>query len=571
MGVAQSEEDVREASSRPVPNKMDQVKRGSPSKNMGIIEAQCGVETVPEIPTGRMKDFESFYHRPPPTWIPPEPRSQELTKEQRALIQSMIKTPSVEQTEPASGEQKASTSGSTISSPLMHEFDILKETIQELKDILENMEEPMRQLKNEGFWQVQLFTTCEFYSIQSKPELLHLHFNVSFGFQEPATKVQEKLNTLLCVSERLQNFSDPFLEETAKKYLDNVFKIKSLSDKLVLTLSRKEAARSVDCYKVIVEGTGWLQQKLDEFLEALLELNVDHKGPEQVNTKTDETPCVYRQQSLGNYKPFGNNAFDLCESLEWKKNKNIVKFEEDRVKPLETVDLNALMEKKTFYHSPRPSSSTDSKDFSFQNSDPLVFQQILSKFCEDTIKIGKTYFKNLKFDSNDGSRAMALRHFMKVESDILNFQMRTAAVALNCDDVKDFENEFFPIIPFELNEKTIIRHQENMKEMMEKIRVELGILEKRFKKKTTIKPLMDENLNRLAFYILSMYNSNQELKVAGEIKEVLNKSYAFSTLTWMFRLLFSMETQETLPETSRTNFEECIESTKNRFDIMNLD
>ncbi|CAL2035535.1 unnamed protein product [Caenorhabditis brenneri] len=549
MGVTQSTEDVPETSSRPVLNKMDPFKRGSPSKNKGKFEAQGGMETVPEIPTGTMKDYESFYHRPPPTWIPPEPRSQKLTKEQRALIQSMIKTPSAKQTEPASGAQKPSSSCSKISSTLMHEVNILKETTEELKEILENMEEPMRQLKNEGFWQVQLFTTCE----------------------DPATQIQEKLKTLLCVSERLQNFSDATLEETAKKYLENVSKIKSLSDKLVLTLSRKEAANSVDCYKAIVEGTDFLQKKLDEFLEALLELNVDHK--ERVHTKTDKTPCEYRQESLGNYKAFGNNALDLCEARkeEWKNNKNIVEFKEDRVKLLETVDLNALMEKKTFYHSPRPSSSTDSKDFSFQNSDPLVFQQILSRFCEETIKIGKTYFKNLKFDSNDGSRAMILRHFMKIESDILNFQMRTAAIALNCDDVKDFENEFFPIIPSELNEKTIIRHQENMKGMMEKIREELGILEKRFKKKTTIKPLMDENLNRLAFYILSMYNSNQELKLAGEIKEVLNKSYAFSTLTWMFRLLFSMETQETLPETSRTNFEECIESTKNRFDLMNLD
>lgn len=238
---------------------------------------------------------------------------------------------------------------------------------------------------------------------------------------------------------------------------------------------------------------------------------------------------------------------------------------------LETIDLNALMDKKTFYHSPRPSSSTDSKDFSFQNSDPLVFQQILSKFCEETIHESKTYFKNLNFSKTDGSHAITLRHFLKIESDILNFQMRTASIALNSDGEMNVDKEFFPIISFGLDKNIIMRHQENMKEMLKKIQEELGILEKRFKKKTSIKPLMDENLNRLAFYILSMYNSNEELKAAGEIKEVLNKSYAFSTLTWMFRLLFSMETQETLPETRRTNFEECIDSTKNRFDMMNLD
>lgn len=155
-----------------------------------------------------------------------------------------------------------------ISSNVESQLSILRETTQELKDIIENMKELMRQLKNDGFWKVHLFTICK----------------------DPATQVQDKLNTLLCVSQRLQNFSDATLKKTAKKYWEDVSKIKSHSDELLLNLSKNAPVPSGICYKAIVEGTDLLQRKLDDFLKVPLQLNVDEEEPKNECWNTDESP-----------------------------------------------------------------------------------------------------------------------------------------------------------------------------------------------------------------------------------------------------------------------------------------
>ncbi|EFP08345.1 hypothetical protein CRE_16185 [Caenorhabditis remanei] len=145
-------------------------------------------------------------------------------------------------------------------------------------------------------------------------------------------------------------------------------------------------------------------------------------------------------------------------------------------------------------------------------------QEVLEKFCNDVIQFSKQQFKSLKLSNTDGSKAYVLSHFLKIESDILNFQMRTALESLNSPD-SELKKPIFDQITSEIsrgNQKVIKPHLESMKRAKE----EMNLLKSIGSSVSTAANVITE----LAFWVLSFQNSNEKLLSMG-IEPILGEKY----------------------------------------------
>ncbi|CAL2035533.1 unnamed protein product [Caenorhabditis brenneri] len=201
---------------------------------------------VPDFSTDTMKDLGNVYD-PPPIWAFPLKPDDGAQEPQSSYSKDVPDFPKYNEDlgsyynlppppnwdfheERDSGAQKSSSSYSKISSGSMLEVNMLRQTTQELKAVLQRMEEPIRQMKNDRFWDADRYSIC----------------------RRLATKIEEKLNTLLCVSERLQSYSDATWKEAAKKYWKYIAGVKSYSDNLLWALERNDSVQSVNRYNQIV-------------------------------------------------------------------------------------------------------------------------------------------------------------------------------------------------------------------------------------------------------------------------------------------------------------------------------
>ena len=108
---------------------------------------------------------------------------------------------------------------------------------------------------------------------------------------------------------------------------------------------------------------------------------------------------------------------------------------------------------------------------SFISQNPSQLQEVLEEFCKDVIQFSKQQFKTLKLSNTDGSKAYALSRFLKIESDILNFQMKLALESLKSPD-SELEKPIFGQIISEVshsNQKIIEAHLDSMKRGIEKM------------------------------------------------------------------------------------------------------
>lgn len=561
----------------------------------------------------------------------------------------------------------------------LDDWKTLKRVTIELKEIVEELEKPIKQMEKEGFWQMELFKNCKEPEQRIMNKLNEIHeamfLGVSSNFLRNAHEFKSHFSEFLnALGEKNPTFSvkwyraiqkvignlidmtDDFpgqepqpsiskhvSDEVPLKHkttvAEAISKLKPLSVQLVKLmeesknssdllnknrkeLKRKEIGEEIQKVKTIFQSAQDTLVTIDEIVVPLSESTLGSHQKSTVGAiygrvlgatgSSKQILYVLNQRTLKNFEkyyeamasdveklselvnsfneeewkplekePTGNNAIDLCAELKGDEEGQgavvgtILEHSdvEEIVKVTRTLELGQPVEAETPHPLIKASTSTDSKDSSLSRQDPqdlLSFQNVLAEFCNKSIDVCKAHSKELKFVEQDGMKAAAIRHFIKIELDILNFQMRTALKTLGDDGETGLENPFFTTIPFGLSEKIIENHRENMRRMLSKIQNEMADVERCYKKKTTIKPTLDPRLHHLAFCVLSMYNSNRELMEAIGAEEVLIKSFAFGTLGWMFRLLLAMDTNEILPESSRIYFEECIKKTKKWFDSIVL-
>ncbi|EFP08378.1 hypothetical protein CRE_16182 [Caenorhabditis remanei] len=206
----------------------------------------------------------------------------------------------------------------------------------------------------------------------------------------------------------------------------------------------------------------------------------------------------------------------------------------------------ALVNKEVFEKSIEPttiSTPVIGRSSSSPSQNLSNLQKALEKFCNDVIQFSKQQFKTLKLPNTDGSKAYTLSHFLKIESDILNFQMKTALESLKSFD-SELEKPIFGQITSEMshdNQKIIEAHLESMKRAKKEI-----ILLKSSSTSTAANVISE-----LAFWVLSFQNSNEELLSMG-IKPIFGEddnSFDRQKVNQIICFLFGIQLYESFDTT----------------------
>ncbi|KAF1763467.1 hypothetical protein GCK72_011733 [Caenorhabditis remanei] len=227
-------------------------------------------------------------------------------------------------------------------------------------------------------------------------------------------------------------------------------------------------------------------------------------------------------------------------------------------------------------------TSTPAVYTSFISQNPSQLQEVLEEFCKDVIQFSKQQFKTLKLSNTDGSKAYALSRFLKIESDILNFQMKLALESLKSPD-SELEKPIFGQIISEVshsNQKIIEAHLDSMKRGIEKMTLLKSI------GTSTASNFIPE----LAFWVLSFQNINEKLlsmgiePIVGEDDNSFDHQKADEILRLLFGIRMYQSKNETIPscpyEISRLlknidqlrviDYNECIEKKEARKQLHEL-
>ncbi|PIC23207.1 hypothetical protein B9Z55_016984 [Caenorhabditis nigoni] len=107
--------------------------------------------------------------------------------------------------------------------------------------------------------------------------------------------------------------------------------------------------------------------------------------------------------------------------------------------------------------------------------DLIKFQNTLDKFCNDVISHCKRRFPTLKLSESDGSLAFLLSHYLRIEWDVLSFQMRTAMRKLNkYDPVLEKSSFLQTTIPLVQNKSSVNKYSQEVSNIQDHIEGELS-------------------------------------------------------------------------------------------------
>ncbi|EGT36747.1 hypothetical protein CAEBREN_14866 [Caenorhabditis brenneri] len=369
MSAARSSEDVPETSSESEKHSSIRIGPGNwhqheESKKEKDLEDQQKMD-VPDSSTDTMKDLGNVYD-PPPIWAfpfktdsgaqePPSSYSKDVPdfpkyNEDLGSYYNLPPHPIWDfHKERDSAAQESSSSYSKISSGSMLEVNMLRQTTQELKAVLHRMEEPMQQVKNDRF-------CADRYSI----------------CRRLATKVEEKLNTLLCVSERIQSYSDATWKEAAKKYWKYIAKVKSYSDELLLALKQNDPVQSVNCYNQIVKEICY-GEIIDELFNVMESLD-------QKKIENDRIVHEAVSKLIEARKKLEDIVMGLKHTMEWSCRKGEINKTE---RGASTTIENNLMAAQQLLHVIKESTFAIT-------SNKMEFSNIAQRILNLTLKVGES-------------------------------------------------------------------------------------------------------------------------------------------------------------------------------------